>query len=133
MVGSDICGFNQDTNEELCARWYQVGAFYPFSRNHNVDNARDQEPYSFGKMLMDTARESLKTRYALLKHMYTVMVLKKGKGSFFRPLNFEFPLDENVYEDETIETQFLIGRGLMVAPIVYTRVNERKVYFPGSD
>ena len=63
--------------------------------------------------------------------MYTVMVSKKGKGSFFRPLNFEFPLDEKVYDDETIDTQFLIGSSLMVSPIVYPRINERKVYFPG--
>ena len=34
LVGADVCAHMGDSSYELCGRWMQLGAFYPFMRVH---------------------------------------------------------------------------------------------------
>jgi lysosomal alpha-glucosidase len=129
LVGADICGFRGDTTKELCARWIQLGVFYPFARSHNAGK-QDQEPYVFGQDFIDMAKKVLGIRYSLLNYYYTLFYKTHTMGgTVARPLLFEFS-DPVVYDTED---QFLIGKSLMISPVLKEKAVSRHVYFPGTD
>lgn len=128
LVGADICGFGSSTTEELCIRWSQLGAFYPFSRNHNDLNAIAQAPVDFSKSSQAIIADVLNRRYMLLPYLYTLFHLSHVHGgTVARPLFFEFPEDATAY---MMEEQFMWGSGLLISPVLYPGANEVKAYFP---
>jgi len=128
MVGADICGFSGDTNEELCSRWMQLGAFYPFSRNHNSLGQKDQDPAAFGSQLVLASKQALNTRYTLLPYLYSLMHEAHLEGSAVaRPLFFEFANDNTTYG---IDRQFMWGSGLLISPVVIQGVSSIQAYLP---
>ena len=133
LVGADICGFIGNATEELCGRWQQLGAFYPFSRNHNVWDAYDQDPGVWGGpggMVATAARSSLMTKYSLLPYLYTLFYHHSvSGGTVVRPLWHEFTLDT---ETHGIDTQFMWGPSLLIAPVIEPGVTERSVYLPSA-
>ena len=128
MVGADICGFNGNTEPELCTRWLQLGAFYPFSRNHNTKGATPQDPPSLGDDVAAIARKTFLIRYSLLPYLYTLFYKANSQGSTVaRSLVFEFPKDRNTYN---IQTQFLWGPALLISPVLVQSSTEVNAYFP---
>ncbi|KAG8565047.1 hypothetical protein GDO81_012689 [Engystomops pustulosus] len=128
LVGADICGFSGNTTEELCVRWSQLGAFYPFMRNHNNRDARAQEPYVFSKGSQDAIRNALKIRYSLLPYLYTLFHKAHSLGeTVARALFLEFPTDQNTW---TIDRQFLWGDALLISPVLEQGKTEVSGYFP---
>lgn len=118
MVGADICGFGGNTTEELCARWFQLGSFYPFARNHNDHDSIDQEAYALGDKVKQASRTNLKLRYSLLKSYYRHFVVRRGLGTVYQPVFFHYNKDQEVFSDDVSETQFMLGNELMFAPVV---------------
>lgn len=128
LIGADICGFWENTTESLCARWSQLGAFYPFSRNHNGYEFIPQHPTALGNVVVNAARQALVTRYSLLPYLYTLFYYAHTEGSTVaRPLLHEFPTDKKTWD---INFQFLWGAALLISPSVYKDEESVKAYFP---
>ncbi|XP_062988083.1 sucrase-isomaltase, intestinal [Elgaria multicarinata webbii] len=129
-TGADICGFVGHTTYDMCARWMHLGAFYPYSRNHNGIGYMRQDPVSFDKKFEDMSRNVLNTRYTLLPYLYTLMYEAHAHGStVVRPLLHEFTDDKNTW---VIHEQFLWGPALLISPALHPNVTEVRAYFPDA-
>jgi alpha-glucosidase len=128
MFGVDTCGFNGNTDEELCARWMQLSAFFPFYRNHNTLSALSQEPFRWESVASGT-RTAMNIRYTLLPYMYTLFHQAHTSGStVMRALAWEFPNEPQL---AGVDTQFLLGPNILVTPVLEPQVDSVKGVFPG--
>jgi alpha-glucosidase (family GH31 glycosyl hydrolase) len=132
MAGADVCGFNLNTYDNMCARWYQLGSLYPFFRNHNKDDSINQEPWVLGSETLETSKVTLRFRYAIMKYYYQLFLNKRGKGTIFKPVFYEFPNDEELFQigKPWTDEQFMVGEALMAAPVLTRDTNHKDVYFP---
>lgn len=127
MVGADICGFIADSQEELCARWIEVGAFSLFSRDHNEIGAAPQELYVWDTVAA-ASRNALGLRYKLLPHLYSLMYRAHIDGStVHNALWMHFPEDSNtVYCDG----QYMWSDSLLFTPVLEEHAVQVIGYFP---
>jgi hypothetical protein len=129
MVGADICGFFNTTTEELCARWIEVGAFSPFSRDHSNKSSPAHPLYKW-ESVAQASRSALGLRYRLLPHLYTLMYnAHKYGNTVHNALWMHFPGDRNTL---TADTQYMWSGGLLFTPVVTLGADSVTGYFPQS-
>uniref|UniRef100_A0A670ID22 P-type domain-containing protein n=1 Tax=Podarcis muralis TaxID=64176 RepID=A0A670ID22_PODMU len=129
-TGADICGFFNDTTYEMCARWMELGAFYTFSRNHNVMGTRRQDPVSFDERFVNISRDVLSIRYRLLPYLYTLMHNAHVNGdTVARPLLHEFVGDKTTWD---IYKQFLWGPAFLISPVLDQGAVTVHAYIPDA-
>ncbi|KAJ6528271.1 glycosyl hydrolases family 31-domain-containing protein [Mycena vulgaris] len=128
FVGADTCGFNDNSDEELCNRWMQLAAFTPFYRNHNIKGAIPQEPFVWDSVAA-ASRTAIAVRYALLPYWYSLFANASMDGTPpVRALFWEFPDEPELF---AIDRQFLVGSDILITPVLTPNVSSVDGIFPG--
>ena len=119
MVGADIAGFGgAPTTEELADRWYQLGSYYTFMRNHRALGGPEtyQEPYFFSETAQAGFKAAIARRYRLLPYLFSCLLEGRLSGT---PVTLHpavvFADQPELYEEST---GFMLGLSLYVAPAV---------------
>jgi alpha-glucosidase len=126
--------FGGITDPELLTRWMHLGAFLPWYRNHyNGYEKEFQEPYAYGEPVLSNCRKYVELRYRLLQVFYDAMFEWTRTGMpICRALFLNDPNDLAAYD--WVDSEFFVGRDLLVAPILTRGNSNRNVYLPtGSD
>ncbi|GAA3511049.1 glycoside hydrolase family 31 protein [Aquimarina addita] len=128
FTGSDIGGFAEQPTGELYARWIQLGVFHPFCRTHSSGDHGDQEPWTFGKEVIDVTRKFVELRYQLLPYLYTM---------FWDYVEQGIPMLKSLvlYDQEDIQThyrtdEFIFGNQILVCPVQEPNSKGRRMYIP---
>jgi alpha-glucosidase len=128
FAGPDIGGFSHHATGELLARWTQMGALFPFCRNHSAIDTRRQEPWRFGPQVEAVCRAALQLRYRWLPYLYTLFEESSRTGMpVLRPLVLEYPEDTRTWR---VHDEFLLGPHVLAAPVLRPGQRHRLVFLP---
>ncbi|MBQ1090780.1 TIM-barrel domain-containing protein [Streptomyces sp. B93] len=126
--GPDVGGFDGFPSPELYLRWFQLGAYLPLFRTHASIRAGRREPWEFGAEVLEHARVALLERRRLLPYFVTLAHLARRTGApYVRPVWWGTPEDRALRD---CEDAFLLGDGLLVAPVLDPGSDRRAVRLP---
>lgn len=131
FVGTDIGGFGADTTPELLSRWVEASCFAPLFRNHSAKYVRRQEPWRFDQDTLEINRKYITLRYRYLPYLYDLCYEESKTGvPMLRPLVMEYPKEAETRE---CNDEYLVGKSLLVAPVVEQGARARMIYLPEGE
>ena len=115
-ISADLGGFrNNDTvSENAFIRWMQFGAFASAMRVHSDINPKNPHyPWSYTEVAETAVGNYMNMRYNLMPYHYALARETYETGMpVVRRLDFHYPQ----YEESQDNTQYLLGRDILVAP-----------------
>lgn len=123
----DIGGFSGIPTPELYVRWAQLGLLSSHARAHGHP---PREPWAYGRRAERIVRTYAELRSRLIPYLYAE-ALRCGEDAtpLVRALLLDFPDDPTAV---AVDDQYLLGRSLLVAPVLDAS-ERRRVYLPPGD
>jgi alpha-glucosidase (family GH31 glycosyl hydrolase) len=133
-IGGHFKGYRDD---ELTARWVQLGVFSPVNRLHSGLNPfNTKEPWRFSAPVEQVMKDFLRLRHQLLPYLATMNVRAHEDGEpLVQPMYYDHPDEPEAY---ACPNQFMFGSELLVAPITApadrsTGLGRVKAWLPEGD
>lgn len=133
-IGGHMGGYE---DPELYTRWVQYGVFSPILRLHSTNvYYTDRHPWTKGKDVLDTVRDAMKLRHALIPYIYSMMWRNYTEDiSPIVPMYHEYPELEEAYQ---FPNQYFFGTELIVTPFVDPmdkdlNLSRQKVWLPRGE
>ena len=103
-------------NDELYARWVQLGEFSPIMRLHSTsDEFMGKEPWNYSFAAEEAATNALRERHALIPYIYSMNKRTHDESiALCEPVYYAYPDDESAY---LIKNEFFFGSELLVVPV----------------
>jgi len=131
----DISGYcgditDYDAMAELYVRWLQFGVFNPISRAHHEGN-NAVEPWLFGPETESACKQAISLKYSLFPYIYSCARESHDEGiPIMRAMVMAYPGDK---ESADLDSQFMFGSDLLVAPVTQPNAQMAKVYLPEGE
>ncbi len=150
---TDIGGFHGGVDDdedfrELVTRWFEFATFCPVMRMHGdrephteplsdigggkMPSGGATEPWAYGEQSYEIMKNYMQLRENLKDYIRQQMKAAHEKGTpVIRPLFYDFSSDLHVWN---VETEYMFGDAILVAPVLHAGEKQRDVYLPvGSD
>lgn len=144
--GWDFAGFTGDfPSPELYKRSIEMAAFSPVMQFHsekaNPPVCEERSPWNVASRTGDFSVISVSSRYVnvrmnLLPYIFSEAMCLVVEGSpLMRAMFLDYSDDLNVYDSDVYEVsgQYMFGRSLLVAPVLYEGHTTKNIYLPEGE
>ena len=129
-VGGYTSFFNLKRSEELYMRWLEMNAFTPVLRGHEGLNPDINAQHDSSERVLNHNAKYAKLHVALKPYLKDAVKENSESGlAVVRPLFFHY--DEKEAYSEAYE--YLLGRDILVAPVLKQGAIAREVYLPDDN